>query len=420
MESIRTRCCIAGGGPAGVMLGYLLARAGIDVVVLEKWPDFFRDFRGDTIHPSTMQVLDELGLLEDFLQLPHNEMTRMTLHVATEETTVANLSLLRARCPFIAFIPQWDFLNFLSAKAKAFPSFHLMMETEATDLIEESGRVAGVRAKHGEDMVDIRADLVVGADGRHSTVRQKCGTVVETLGVPIDCLWFRIGRGDADDKQSLGYVEGGHALVMLDRREYWQCAFVIEKGGFERIKAAGLEHFRQSIADLSRLPLSAVAEIDSWEKVKLLSIAVDHARQWAREGMVLIGDAAHAMSPLGGVGINYAVHDAVAAANVLVPAFQRNDLSLVTLNRIQARRSAPVRRMQRLQVFLQDRVLAPILHHDGSIKSPWFLRMFRFIPLLQAIPARVIGIGFGPEHVSAEVLQAFEKSNSSPQHSARV
>jgi len=404
MQNISTRCVIAGGGPAGIMLGYLLARSGIDVVVLEKWPDFFRDFRGDTIHPSTMQVLYELGLLDDFLKLPHNEMTRMTLHIAGKAVTIADLSHLKTRCPYIAFIPQWDFLNFLSAKAKEFPHFHLMIETEATDIIEERGRVVGVRAKHKNEEFEIRAELVVGADGRRSTIREKGKFEVEALGVPIDVLWFRIGRGGEDDKQSLGYLEKGRALVMLDRRDYWQCAFIIEKGSFDALKAQGLDAFRKSVASLAHIDQRATAEVDSWEKVKLLSVSVDHVREWAKDGVLLIGDSAHAMSPLGGVGINYAIHDAVAAGHILVPAFKKDDISLQVLKRVQARREKPTRRMQRIQVLAQDHVLSPLLQGKGELKIPWILKLFVYIPLLRRIPARVIGIGFGPEHVNPTLL----------------
>jgi 2-polyprenyl-6-methoxyphenol hydroxylase-like FAD-dependent oxidoreductase len=382
------------------MLGYLLARAGVDVVVLEKWPDFFRDFRGDTIHPSTMEVLDELGLLEDFLKLPHNEMRRMALTINGRRTVVADLSRLRTKCPYIAFIPQWDFLTFLAEKARAFPSFHLLMETEAADLIRDaSGKVTGVMASHKGEAFAIHADLVVGADGRHSTIREKGGFEVTELGVPIDVLWFRITRTDADDKESLGSLAPGGALVMLDRREYWQCAFVIGKGGFERIKAEGLPAFRSRIAKLAHLPESAVAEVDSWDKVKLLSVSVDHVQGWAKEGVVLVGDAAHAMSPIGGVGINYAIQDAVAAANILAPAFKEGIPALATLARIEARRRSPTLRMQRLQVFLQDRIFAPVLAAKGQIRGLGFLRLFDWFPFLRRIPAHVIGIGFLPEYV---------------------
>ena len=398
-RTITTDCCIAGGGPAGIMLGYLLARAGIDVTVLEMWPDFFRDFRGDTIHPSTMEILHELGLLEEFLQLPHSEMTRMTMHVGNKAITVADLTHLPTISKFIAFIPQWDFLNFLSTKAKEFPSFHLLMETKATDLIQEDGRSIGVRAQDKDGEIEIRAKLVVGADGRHSTIREKGAFVVDELGVPIDVLWFRIGRGDEDDKQSLGYLDKGHALIMLDRHTYWQCALVIPKGGFEEIKSKGLAAFRESIAKISHMTNETVAEIDSWDKVKLLSVAVDHVQQWAKEGVVLIGDSAHAMSPIGGVGINYAIQDAVAAANILTPAFKEKDLSLGVLNKIQQRREKPTRRMQNIQVYMQDHVISPLLNEKEFTKTPWVMNLFSLFPILRRIPARIIGIGFQPEHV---------------------
>jgi len=399
-EVITAKCAIAGGGPAGVMLGYLLARAGIDVVVLEKWPDFFRDFRGDTIHPSTMEVLKELGLLDEFLKLPHNEMTRMTLHFGDHEVTVADLSYLHTTCPFIAFIPQWDFLNFLAGKGKAYPNFHLMMETEATDLLEERGKVVGLKAKSKDKEYEIHAGLVVGADGRHSTVREKGSFAVEEMGVPIDVLWFRIARGGADDKQSLGYLAPGGALVMLDRRDYWQCAFIIEKGQFETIQAQGLEVFKARIASIAHLTPAMIAEIDSWEKVKFLSVTVDHALAWAKEGVLLIGDSAHAMSPLGGVGINYAIQDAVAAARVLIPAFTKGTPTLAELTSIQTRRETPTRRMQKLQVYMQDNIFSPILRKKDKVTVPWILRLFVWIPLLRRIPARIIGIGFGPEHIT--------------------
>jgi 2-polyprenyl-6-methoxyphenol hydroxylase-like FAD-dependent oxidoreductase len=397
---LETRVAIAGGGPAGIMLGYLLARAGIDCVVLEMWPDFFRDFRGDTIHPSTMEVLAELGLLEEFLRLPHSEMTRMTMHAGGKAITLADLSHVPARKKFIAFIPQWDFLNFLSGKAKAFAGFHLLMETKALDLLREGGRVAGLRAQGKEGEFEIRADLVIGADGRHSTIREKGGFAIEELGVPIDVLWFRLGRSDADDQQSLGYLANGRALIMLDRHDYWQCGLIIPKGGFDAIKAAELPAFRDSIAALAHLPPSAVAEIDSWEKVKLLSVSVDHARAWATEGALLIGDSAHAMSPIGGVGINYAIQDAVAAANLLVPALRQGGAPpLATLEKLQARREPPTRRMQRLQIYIQDHVFSPLLSSKARAKMPWLFTLAAWFPILRRIPGRIIGMGFLPEHV---------------------
>jgi len=276
------------------------------------------------------------------------------------------------------------------------------METEATGLIEENGKVVGVKAKDKDGDFEIHADLVVGADGRHSTVREAGAFAVENLSVPIDVLWFRIGRGGVDDKRSLGYMEKGHALVMLDRHDYWQCAFLIKKGVFESIKAQGLDAFRKSIASISKMPLAATAEVDSWDKVKLLSVTIDHVREWAKPGVLLIGDSAHAMSPLGGVGINYAIHDAVAAGNLLVPAFKKDDLSLSVLQQLQARREKPVKRIQKLQVMIQDRLLSPLLDVQGDLKMPWFFRLFIKFPFLRRIPAHIVGIGFGPEHVQIQ------------------
>jgi 2-polyprenyl-6-methoxyphenol hydroxylase-like FAD-dependent oxidoreductase len=381
------------------MLGYLLARAGIDVTVLEKWPDFFRDFRGDTIHPSTMEILAELGILEDFLKLPHQKTRQMIGHFGGDRVTLADFSYLKVREPYIAFIPQWDFLTFLSGKAKQYPAFHLMMETEAIDLIKEEGKIVGVLAKNKQEQFEIRTEVVVGADGRHSTIRDKGGFEVEDLGAPIDVLWFRIPRSDKDNDQSFAYIDFGHGLVTLDRGDYWQCAFLIRKDGFEELKSGGLEALHAAVAGLAPFLEDAVRTVGSWDKVKLLSVTVDHVREWAKDGLLLIGDAAHAMSPMGGVGINVALHDAVAAGNILVPAFRKGPPSLASLRQVQTRRERAVRKMQKLQVFLQDRVFAKLLNEHGHIRMPWFIRLFRVIPFLQRIPARIIGIGFEPEHV---------------------
>jgi len=384
------------------MLGYLLARAGIEVIVLEKWPDFFRDFRGDTIHPSTLQNLHELGILDTFLQLPHQKTRKMTGHIGDEEITVADFSWLSTRCPYIAFIPQWDFLNFLAAEAKKLETFTLLMQTEATDLIAEEGKVVGVKAKGPEGDIEIRAQLVVGADGRHSTVREKAGLKVKELGAPIDVLWFRLSSRATDPEQSFGFIDDGKVLVTLDRGDYWQCAFIINKGDFEHIKDDGLEKFRFMIARLAPFISPSVVELDDWDKVKLLSVTVDRLEEWQKPGLVMIGDAAHAMSPLGGVGINLAIQDAVAAGNILVPAFRKGIPDEHTTKKIQERREFPTKMMQRLQVFLQNRVLIPYLHTHGHLKVPWFLRMFQKFPPLRAIPARIVGLGFRPEHVKID------------------
>lgn len=404
METIQTRCVIAGGGPAGMMLGYMLARAGVEVHVLEKWPDFFRDFRGDTIHPSTMEILHELGLLEDFLKLPHNKTRRMVGRVGGKSVTIADLTRLNVREPYIAFIPQWDFLNFLSNKAKQFPSFHLYMETDVIDLIRDNGRVIGVKVKHKEDVFDIHADLVIGADGRHSTIRDKVPLTMETLSAPFDVLWFKLKATEADPEQSLGTLKAGKVMVMLDRGDYWQCGWLIEKGKFEEIKLRGLERFRDDIVSLAPTMSSSVQELTSWDEVRLLSVTLDHALKWYDEGVLCIGDSAHAMSPLGGVGINVAIHDAVAAGNVLVRAFRRGVPQVSDLADVQRRREKAVRKMQAVQARLQNSFLIPFLRSSGETHIPLPFRLLRWFPFLSAIPARFIGIGFDPQHVESDLF----------------
>jgi 2-polyprenyl-6-methoxyphenol hydroxylase-like FAD-dependent oxidoreductase len=397
---LETRCCVAGGGPAGVMLGYLLARAGIGVVVLEKWRDFLRDFRGDTIHPSTMEALHELGLLDAFLRLPHNETRQMVGHVGGEAITLADFTHLHVQCPFLAFIPQSDFLEFLAAEGRKHPAFHLRMETEVVDLITDEGRIAGVRARAGGEELEVRAQLVVGADGRHSTVRDHAGLAVDVLDTPIDVLWFRLPAGVYDPKQSFGYVDDGKVLVQIDRGQYWQCGFLIEKGGFDRVKARGLEAFREDIVQLAPFARPSIGDLTSWDQVKLLSVAIDRLRTWYRDGLLMIGDAAHAMSPIGGVGINLAIQDAIAAANILIPCFERGAPTAADLAKVQKRRELPTRMTQRLQVLLQDRLLAPALRSRGHVDVPWPIRLFNRLPVLRRGPARFIGMGFRPEHIA--------------------
>ena len=382
------------------MLGYLLGRAGIDVVVLEKWPDFFRDFRGDTIHPSTMQNLYELGLLEKFLKLPHQKTRRMTIKIGEDDVTVADFAHVKTRCPYIAFIPQWDFLNFIAEEAKQYPSFKILMHTEAMNLLEENGHVVGITAQGPDGPIEIRAELVVGADGRHSTLREKSGLQSVSSGVPIDVLWFRLPASGKDPEQSFGYIDEGKALVTLDRGDYWQCALIIAKGDFDHIQREGLEKFRMMIARLAPSFSNAVRDITDWDKVKFLSVTIDHLPQWYKPGLLFIGDAAHAMSPMGGVGINLAVQDAVAAANVLAPAFKKGTPTEDDFAKIQKRRWFPTRMTQRLQVFMQDRFLQPYLHsHTHITHAPWQLHLLSRFPILRAIPARLVGIGFRPEHV---------------------
>jgi deazaflavin-dependent oxidoreductase (nitroreductase family) len=398
-RSLKFDCCIAGGGPAGMMLGYLLARSGVNVAVLEKWPDFLRDFRGDTIHPSTMEVLHELDLLKDFLELPHDRTTKVTAMVGGTPVTVAGLSLLNIRTPYVAFTPQWHFLNFLAETGKRLPHFHLMMETEVTDIIAESGQVRGVRANTPNGTVEIRADLVVGADGRDSTVRERAGLQVENKGAPVDVLWFRLSKHPDDSGHPFGVIGEGKLLVMIDRGDYWQCAFNIVKGDFDRIKDQGLQSFKQQIVRLAPFIDQSIDELTEWDQVRLLRVTVDRLKTWHRPGLVCIGDAAHAMSPMGGVGINLAIQDAVAAANILISGFAKDTPTAGDLVRIQKRRELPTRVTQGFQVLMQDRVLLPYLRSGKPAKAPWALRLFNWLPFLRWLPARFIAVGVRPEHV---------------------
>jgi 2-polyprenyl-6-methoxyphenol hydroxylase-like FAD-dependent oxidoreductase len=398
-KRIDTRVCICGGGPAGIMLGYLLARSGIDVVVLEKWGNFLRDFRGDTIHPSTLEVLHELGLLDGFLRLRHDKTRRLTGNVGGQPIALADFSHLHVQCPYIAFIPQWDFLDYLSGAAKKFEKFHLQMDTEATGLLEENGKIAGVRALHQGKEIEIRADLTVGADGRHSIIRKQAGLSVEVLGAPIDVLWFRLARHETAPEQSLGYADDGKFMVQVNRGDYWQCAFLIEKGSFDEMKTRGIAAFRADVAQIAPYFADSVDEIKDWEQVKLLTVEVDRLRTWHRPGLLMIGDAAHAMSPVAGVGINLAIQDAVAAANVLVPAFRNGLPTDGDLAAIQKRRQLPTRLTQGIQVLLHERVLRPILRSHGHLDPPWSVRLFNWFPALRRLPALLIGLGFRPEHV---------------------
>jgi 2-polyprenyl-6-methoxyphenol hydroxylase-like FAD-dependent oxidoreductase len=382
-----------------MMLGYLLARASVDVIVLEKHADFLRDFRGDTIHPSTLEVMHELGLLDEFLQRPHQEAPQIAGMIGNEEVVVADFSHLPTRCKFIAFMPQWDFLNFLAEHGRRYPGFHVHLRTEATDLLIEADRVVGVRVTSPDGPVEVRAELVVGADGRHSTVRERSGLHVENVGAPMDVLWFRVSRGAGDRKYPLGRIDRGMILILLDRGVFWQCGFVIPKGTFEGIRARGLDAFRAVLAELAPFLYDRVDEIRSWDDVKLLTVAVDRLSRWYRPGLLCIGDAAHAMSPVGGVGINLAVQDAVAAANLLFAPLAAGGVSTSDLAQVQRRRKFPTRMTQWLQVQIQNRIIRRILAGRKQLTPPWPLRLLRRFPVLRRIPARLIGMGFRPEHV---------------------
>jgi len=397
--SLTTTCCIAGGGPAGMMLGFLLARAGVKVTVLEKHADFLRDFRGDTIHPSTLELMHELGLLDEFLKLPHSRVERLSGQIGDTTIHLADFTHLPTHCKFIALMPQWDFLDFLSVQGKRYPAFDLHMRTEATELIEEGGRVVGVKAKSPDGEFDIRADLVVGCDGRHSTVRERAGFAVENLGAPMDILWFRISRREGDTAETFGHMEAGMMMVMLNRNDYWQCAYVIPKGGIDRVKAKGFPAFLDSIAFMSPFLRHRLGEIKGWDDVKLLTVAVDRLPRWHKPGLLCIGDAAHAMSPIGGVGINLAIQDAVAAANILAAPLKQGRVTEALLDAVQARRTMPMRVIQWLQLQIQNRVLSPVLGTAKRPKPPVAARFFNWFPLLRRIPARLIGLGVRAEHV---------------------
>jgi 2-polyprenyl-6-methoxyphenol hydroxylase-like FAD-dependent oxidoreductase len=399
---IATRVCIAGGGPAGMMLGYLLARAGIDVIVLEKHGDFLRDFRGDTIHPSTLEVMHELGLLGEFLKRPHQEMQRLGAQIEDFFVTIADLSHLPTKCKFVALMPQWDFLNFLVEAGCKFKTFRVMMNAEATDLIEEGGAIRGVGVQTQAGALEIRSDLVVGADGRHSVLRERAGLPVQVLGAPIDVLWMRISRNAANDPgQTLGRLRGGKFMVMINRDDYWQCAFIIPKGALETVRARGIEAFRGDLVTVAPFLADRVAELKRWDDVKLLSVTVDRLREWYRPGLLCIGDAAHAMSPIGGVGINLAIQDAVAAANILAQDLRRGRAGTEGLRAVQRRRMFPTRATQRLQILAQDRIVGPAITRGGAPirKLPLLLRLMNRFPILNRIPARIVGMGFCPEHV---------------------
>jgi len=399
VQQIRTTCCIAGGGPAGMMLGFLLARAGLEVVVLEKHGDFLRDFRGDTIHPSTLEVIYELGLIEEFLKRPHQEIREFAGQIGDEMVPLADLTHLPTHCKFLGFMPQWDFLDFVADKARPYPAFKLMMQAEVVDLIEKGNTIAGVKARTPEGDLEIYAELTVGCDGRKSIVRERAGLEVESLGAPIDVLWFRVSRQATDPGQVLGRFVTTKIMVMLNRDEYWQCAFVIPKGAAEKIRQRGLEAFREDIVSITPFLKDRVHELQDWDQVKLLTVLVDRLRKWYRPGLLCIGDAAHAMSPVGGVGINLAIQDAVATANILAHPLSENYVSLSHLQKVQWRREFPTKVTQWGQVQVQERILKQVLGSSQKVRVPWFLRLFKKFPVLRRIPARLIGIGVRPEHV---------------------
>ncbi len=407
MAASKGTCCIAGGGPAGMMLGYLLARAGIEVLVLEKHADFLRDFRGDTVHPSTLEVMHELGLLDEFLKRPHQkQVSRIYARIGRDEILLGDLSLLSTHCRFMVMMPQWEFLDFLAEQARRYPTFHLRMETEATGLIEEDGRIVGVRGNSPAGPLEVRATLVVGADGRNSVVRDCSGLRVEDLGAPTDVLWMRLSRL-ANDPELFFYADRGKALFLTDRGDYWQCGVPAPKAAIAEMQAKGIEAFRAAIVELAPFLEDRVEELRDWNDLKLLTVRVDRLPQWHRPGLVCIGDAAHAMSPVGGVGINLAIQDAVAAANILAGPLGEGAVSAEDLAKIQRRRSFPTRITQSVQALIQKRIAGHGLGSQKTARLPWIVRLLERTTLPCRLRNRVIPVGIRPEHVKTpDVLNA--------------
>jgi len=395
------QCCIAGGGPAGMMLGFLLARAGVRTVVLEKHGDFLRDFRGDTVHPSTLRIIDELGLLDAFLERPHRKLEVVGGWFGDEHVQLGDFRGLPARYAFIAMVPQWEFLDFIADHAKALPTFTLRMRAEATGLLEEGGRVVGVRGRGDCGEFAVRADCTVACDGRHSTLRAAAGLAVDDLGAPIDVLWFRVARDAAETDTSLARIVPGHFVVTIDRGDYWQCAFVIAKGGADALRARPVAEFRAQVAAAAPILAAHVdADVRSWDDVKLLTVVVDRLKQWSKPGLLCIGDAAHAMSPVGGVGINLAVQDAVATANLLAAKLRSGTVGDGDLDAVRRRRLWPTKATQAAQLAIQNNVLVPVMSRaDPTLEVPLPMRIVTAVPALQRVFARLLGMGVRPEHV---------------------
>lgn len=400
-RSIKAQCCIVGGGPAGMMLGYLMARAGVDTVVLEKHADFLRDFRGDTVHPSTMQVMDELGLLDAFLKRPHQKLDQLVGHFGGDTVKLADFRNIQIKAPYIAFMPQWEFLDFLFDAGAHYPNLKVLRKTEVLDLLRDGETITGVVARSEGGRVEVRAALTVGCDGRHSVVRECAGLAVEDVGAAIDVLWFRIAKDPGEQDRALMNAQPGRILVTIDRGDYWQCAYVIPKGQTETVKTQGLDKFRDDVVATAPRLRAHIGDVKSWDDVKLLTVSVDRLTRWSRPGLLCIGDAAHAMSPIGGVGINLAIQDAVATANLLADKLSAGCPDERVLDRVRKRRMFPVKVTQTLQIQMQNRIISKALE-GGELKAPVFMQVISRSPWLQSIVARVLGIGIRPEHVKSK------------------
>ncbi|MET3075915.1 FAD-dependent oxidoreductase [Pantoea leporis] len=389
-NAISADCCIVGGGPAGLMLGYLLARAGLRAVVIEKHPDFLRDFRGDTIHPSTLEIMRQLGLLDELLTLPHQRAEKLQAEVAGEEITMADFSRLPVECRFIAFMPQWDFLNFLAKKAAEFPGFTLLQSTEFDDFIYENGVISGVKTLQGNEPHITRTALVIGADGRNSQVKAKAGLTGKSFGAPRDVLWFRLEKHPDDPQLGMGHKGPKQNFIVIDRGDYWQCGYTIQKNQLDELKLAGLDALKSTMAQVAPFSAERMAEVDEWDKLKLLSIRIDRLDRWMKPGVLCIGDAAHAMSPIGGVGVNLAIQDAVAAANMLTKPLQQGNVALHDLQKVQQRRQFPTVATQ----FLQIKMSSNKRKRSTPSKVPQIISRF---PFLRHLFGRLIGLGFRTE-----------------------
>jgi 2-polyprenyl-6-methoxyphenol hydroxylase-like FAD-dependent oxidoreductase len=411
-RTIHTRCCIVGGGPAGMMLGYLLGRAGVETLVLEKHPDFFRDFRGDTVHPSTLQVMDELGLIDGLLELPHQKLQKMEGMIGEARVRIADLSRLNIKYPHIAFMPQWDFLNFLRESGRRFPSLQVMMNADVTDLVWSGDQAVGVKVDTPQGPLEIRSELTVGCDGRHSVVRQRARLDVEEIGAPMDVLWFRAGRRADESESIVARLKAGEMLVTFDRGDYWQCAYVIPKGRYDAVKERGLDAFRADVVAMAPILAHGISEVKSWDDVKLLTVAINRLKRWTQPGLLCIGDAAHAMSPVGGVGVNLAIQDAVATANLLAARLAGGCPSEDELDAVRRRREFPVRMTQAMQVVVQNNIISAAINPGSQpIRVPMVARLITALPWLQGITARFVAIGVRPEHVhSPAVYSVFERS----------